>query len=322
MLTKQTKIIAGAALVAIVVGGWLFAKHQATTIAQDRIEGFIIRHDLRGKLTYDDLSASPFGSATLKGVKVKISPAITIGVAALDISDVEMKHEQLRKVAVAAHGAEVPLLAIARDEGGGGPVLHQAIGMGYTTLSGDVSLSLDYDDMKGALSFETAGNIKDAGTWKTKISLEGIDPNSVNTLYNLTNMPSQTTAIGLFAAAGQGLQSLASLTLADADITIDNSGVYKRIVEITDQDLPADTAAVAVRGATVDDMELVKAGMAPSEASAVHAALDNWTNKGGALRLTTNLSQPLPLFRNGNLLTPAFTSLGGFLSVTRSRISN
>jgi hypothetical protein len=321
--TKQTKIIAGAAIVILVGGGWLFAKHQATSIAQDRIDGWIIRHDLRGKVAYDDLSASPFGSATLTGVKVKVSPTITIGVASLDVSDLEMKYDQLRSVNIAARGMQVPLLAIAREQplaAGGG--LREAVGMGYTTLTGDLSVALRYEDTKGTISFETTADFEDAGSWKVNVSLGGIDPSGIDALNGIASASAQTNGMDILAAAGQGVRSLASLNLTEADVSIDTSGVHRRELEVTNHDVPPDGATSDIRGVIVDEMALVKAGMAPSEASEARTAVDSWFKKGGSLRIVTNLSQPLPLFRNGNFFTPAFDSLAGYLTATKSRISN
>lgn len=323
MMTKQNKIAAaaGAAILVMIGGGWLFAKHQATSIAQDQIDGFIIRHDLRGKIAYDDLSASPFGSISLSGVKLKLSPANIISIASLDISHVEMKYDQLRSITLAARGAEIPLLSIAREQGNADAALRGAIGMGYTTLKGDLGLSLRYEDVKGTLSVETTGTVTDAGSWTAKLSLGNIDPTSVSTLYNMANVPAQANPFAILAAAGQGLQGLASVSLAEADVAIDNAGLYKRDQEITARDLPQEGTGAEAKPA-LDEMELVKAGMAPSEASSALAAVDGWMRKGGALKIKTNLAQPLPLFRNANLMLPAFNSPAGFLAATKSSISN
>ena len=324
MMTKQKKIAAAAsaAFILLVGGGWQFAKHQATNIAQDNIDGFIIRHDLRGKIAYDDLSASPFGSVTLSGVKLKLSPTNSVSIAALDISNVEMKYDQLRSVTLAARGTEIPLLAIAREQRGVDAGLRTMIGMGYTTLKGDLGLSVRYEDMKGILSVETSGNFTDFGAWAAKISLGGIDPNSVSTLYNMANVPAETNPFAILAAAGQGLQGLASVSLAQAEVSIDSSGFYKRDSEVIGYDLPPEGAAAQGPESIVDEMELVKAGMAPSEASTTRAAVDSWVRKGGSLKIKTNLAQPLALFRNANFLMPAFSSPAGYLAATKSSISN
>lgn len=321
MMTKQQKLIAAGAVI-VVLGGWGFAKHQASTIARDKIDGFLIRHNLRDTVSYADLSASPFGSATLSGVKVKVSPTTAITIGALDISDVEMKNDQLHGIAITAGKIEVPLLALAREQQNSDRQIHNAIGMGYTTLTGDISAALRYDDQKGMVALQTTGEVKDAGSWKVKFRMGGVDATTVNTLYGLANAPAQTKGLAWLALAGQGLQGLAAISLAEADVTVDNSGMYKRNTEITNLELPSDGNPAGMQEKFLNEEDLVRAGMAPSEAQASRATLDNWLKKGGSLRVATNLIQPLPLLRNGNLSTPAFDSPASYLVATKSRISN
>jgi hypothetical protein len=318
MTTKQKTLIAAGAVAVILVGGWLYAQHRATAVARDVVDGFIIRHDLRGQVSYDALSASPFGSMSVSGVRIKLSPTTAITLSSLDISDLESKHDQLSSVSLEASGVEVPVLAMARDKASGLD-LRDALGLGYTKLSGRASLALHYDDMKGSASIESAGEMKDAGSWKAKISLAGIDPNSVNALSGMADGHAQANGLARLLAAGQGL---ASLMLVEADVSLDNAGIHKREVTLTDQDLPPDGSAGPAPIAGLDETQLVRDGMAPSDAAATHAALQTWMNKGGQIKIATTLSQPLPLFRNGNLFAPSFDGLAGFLAATKSRISD
>lgn len=320
MNTNQ-KIIGGvgAALV-VVVGGWLFAKHQATSIAHDKIDGFIIRNNLREVVSYADLSASPFGSVSLSGVKVKISPAAAVVVGSLDISDIKMKNDQLYGISLAAKRTELPVLQLARENPRDSS-LREAVGLGYTTLTGDLSVAVDFDDAKGTLAFETTGEVKEAGGWKAKLRLAGIDAQAVALLSQMAASGGKMNGLEMMASAGMQLQRLATVSLAEADFSVDNGGLYKRNQDLTSAEMPVEgNAAAPVSG--IDESDLVRAGMAPSEAIATKGAVDNWLKKGGSLRVAANLSQPLPLFRNANFFTPAFDSPAGYLVATKSKISN
>ena len=197
-----------------------------------------------------------------------------------------------------------------------------AVGLGYTALTGNISLAFHYDDQKETLLLDTAADIKDTGRWKFKVRLGGISPNTVNVLCNLANSTQQTNGLALLGLAGQSLQELGTLSLVEASTTVDISGLYKRLNEITDSEMPQDKVSSPLTNVSFDETELVRAGMAPSEAHAAHVAIDNWTKEGGSLQASTNLAQPLPLFIAGNLLTPAFTNFSGFLAASKIKISN
>lgn len=312
----------GLGAVALLAGGaWAFASHQATTIARDKVDGFIVRNNLRDKVSYADLSASPLGSATLTGVKISLSPAAAIKIGSLEISDVEMKNDLMERISVSAKSAEIPLLAMARQRFLGS-TFDDAIGLGYTTLTGDVAVAARLDEDKGMLHFETSGEMRDAGSWKFKIDLGGISAKMIGSLTALSQSAQNENAYAL--AADEGLRGLGHLTLSRAELTLDNTGLRKRFGEVTDLDLPPDGNAQDAPQGPIDNDEtrLVQAGMSPAEAHAARTAVTNWMKNGGSITVATNLDTPLPLFQHGNLFAPAFDGVGGFLVATRSKITN
>lgn len=319
MTNNKVLIGAGAAMV-VLVGGWFLAKQQAASTARDRIDGFLIRNNLRDTVSYDGLSASPFGSVKLSGVKLKLSPAATVAVDSLALSGIEMKNDQLRGLDVEADGIDVPLLAMTRADRHRDGQSAELIGLGYINLTGKISLSMHYDDQKQTIAFETAGDVKDAGAWKLKLGLGGVDSRAVAALSGLNASAAQANPLALLGMAGQGLQYLGSLTLSVAEISVDNSGLTKRQAQLPDQPLPPEGPAPV--GKSFNETELVHAGMAPSEAQAARQAVDTWLAKGGTLKLASNLSQPMPLFIGGNLFTPAIDGVPRYLAATKSRISN
>jgi len=323
-LAANGKIISaslGAAV--IVVGGvWLFAAHQATVIAKDKVEGFIVHYNLSETLSYDDVSASPFGSVTITGVKARISPNTTIKVASLNISDVEIKNDNIQSINLSAKSFELPLPVLARDQHMS-PMIYDAIGMGYTTLIGDLTTAVRFDDNKKTLVLETSGDIRDVGDWKFKIALGEVSLTGFGSLYNLSQMTKHGNAFAELEASGKALQYLAELTLSEAKLTVDDSAYRKRSREVTNFDIPQDDSdQETLNEMPVDETELVRAGMLPSEAKATHEAMNSWLRDGGSLHIMSNLDRPLSLFRNGSIFAPVFDTPAHYLAVTKSKISN
>ena len=83
------------ALVGLAGSGWLFAKNQANITAKDRIDGFLIRHDLRRTVAYGDVSGSPFGFATLSDVRITMSPSAVAKAGSLTVSEIEMDGDMI-----------------------------------------------------------------------------------------------------------------------------------------------------------------------------------------------------------------------------------
>lgn len=311
------KLIAGGLVLVVAALGWVWAGHQATKVAKDQIDGFLIRNGLAGDIRYQDLSASPFGTATLKGVSVMAASANPILLGKVQISDVELKGEQLRGISLSADTVEIPLLAFARQQRNLNDTLRDAIGLGYDAVRGEASLAVRYDDVRGTVSLQTSGSLNDAGGWKAKVVLGGISTNTVNELYTLAANARQLGGLALFGLLGQAGDALARTALVEMDLGVDNGGWFKRAAQVPDTGVPV--AAVSSSG--VDETQLVKAGMGPSDAHALRQKLDTWVSKGGALRVTSSLSQPLPLFR-GSILQPNFDGLAGFVVAARLNVTN
>lgn len=318
-----------AAMVVLIGGGWAFAKHQATAIAKDRIDGFLIRYNLRTNLTYDDISASPFGSATLSGVAAKDFRGNTVvKIGSLDISDIEMKGDIPQGLNLSAKSVEVPFLALSKGEYPD-PVTANLVGMGYTTLRGDVSLAGRINDKENTFSVETKGDVRDLGSWKVKLTLGGVSTAPLSASFGMGSpQTDQSDPLATLGTALTGLSALAQqITLVEAALTVDDSGYFKRNREIADADLPPDDAArpVPILSMPVDESALVRAGISPSEAKADREAMESWITKGGVIRIESNLDHPAPLFTNRNFLggpSLAFDSPAAFFAAAKMKISN
>ena len=326
MATKQQKIVAAVAgALIVVVGGWAYAKHAAGNVARDQIEGFIVRQDLGREVRYGGIAASPFGSVTMSDLQIQIGPNSTVKIAALDISGLDIRDSRVYAVRLVAHDAEYPLLDAARDRVlPASPELNEMIGLGFSRLTGEVSVDIRYDDKQESLSFDTGGDIKDAGGWKARIVLNGIDPNLVTTLYSLPELQAKAGGLGLLAAAATGFNAAAKVTLSGAEITLDNSGISKRGRRIASDSYPSDAKSGTGRGSNLTEMALVRAGMAPSKAKSSVTSYQSWLRDGGKLAVKASLDRPLPLFRIGpfGIPTPVYDDSAAWLAAAKAEITN
>lgn len=321
--TKNQAIAAACAAVVLLGGGWMYAKHQATAAARDQIDGFLVRRNLSGQVSYTDVSASPFGTATISGVEIKSGPRAPIKIASLDVSDLNLRGDKVYGIHLAVNQADFPVLDMARDDGKLNSTTAEMLGLGYKRLVVNALINFDYDDKKEALEVEMGGDLKDAGKWKAKVRLSGLDPMLVNTLYNLPEAQANGGALGLFATAMQGMGSLTRVAIAEVTLMIDNKEYHDRQREITSADYPTENTASTI-STDVGEAALVRAGMIPSQAKNSVAAFQSWLRDGGVIHLATSIDRPLPLLKPSNGLMPAlaFDSPASFLAAAKMQITN
>ncbi len=323
---KISKKIASALVLGALVaagGGWVLARQHATAQARDLIDGFLIREGVSDKVTYADISASPFGSVSLLGVTMTLSPDVVFRATSVDVSDIAFQGGELRKARVSISSADVPVLAMARADRYN-QALRAAVSLGYTSLRGDVSLLLDYDDQRQSLLLETSGTVGDAGGWTARVRVEGIDPSIVSMARRMASSR-DVNPLAFMGSAMQNMDMLFRIALAEADVTIDNSGIRRREREIVATDVPRTGEASAQRHPPLDPTALIRAGMTPEAARMSATAAGVWMKDGGRLRMVTGLARPLPLFKRGNgfaPILPAFDTTESFLTMTKATISN
>ena len=309
------------ARVGLAGSGWLFAKNQANITAKDRIDGFLIRHDLRRTVAYGDVSGSPFGFATLSDVRITMSPSAVAKAGSLTVSEIDMDGDMILGLRLTAQSVEVPLLKLAQDNPRDNS-LHHAIGLGYTTLNGSIDISFRIDDEKGVLSLDTSGDADEAGSWKLRLKLGGFDGGTLNSLYEITKSTGGEVVQKFLEIAIKGAEAITKLTLVEASLSLENSDYFQRSNDIPIADIPPDGGSAAPRVAAINDTELVRGGMNPSEAREAVMSIDEWVKEGGALQIESNLTQPVPLFKQGNLFSPTFDSIGKYLAATKSKITH
>lgn len=325
---KQALVIGAAALLVLSGTGYVFAKHQATAIAKNRIDGFLNRTGLASSFTYTDISASLLGSVTLSGVTVKRPGLGVIGkVAFLEVSGIKTNGDALVAANLAATAFEIPIVGVARQYREV-PIITAAMGLGYATLKGDLSLSVVFDDEKKTFSFSTKGNVRDLGTVDANVKFGGISSSLVGALIAMIQSEQQSATLELMTGRIAALQRVMQATLMDADVAIDNVGWFAREREITALNMPGTDSEVSApspgdfKAAMV---ELERVGVDPTNAKAAIESAWKWSAVGGALRITTHIGEPIPLLRSsGSFGGQAFTfdSVPKFLAVTKAKVSN
>jgi hypothetical protein len=317
---NRKRIAIGVGVVGVLlIGGWLYGCHAAAAIAKEKVDGFLIKTNLNNQFTYGEISATPFGSITISDAKIVVSPGTIVKIGSVGISDLKIKGEIPQRFSLSLKSAEIPVLAMARAQRDA--TFNEAIGLGYTNVTADFQISAGFDDTNGTLNLETDGAVHDAGGWKFKLEFGGINPQILAVLGALGNDSKQNPA-GLFGMADQVVAMLGNLSLNQADFSIDNAGYFKRVSAITDKDFPSDTdSSSASFNPAVDQAELIRAGMSPSDAETARNAVQNWVKKGGTLRVATNLNGPLKLFQ-GSVMAPAFNGWPGFVAAAHLKITN
>jgi hypothetical protein len=313
--------VTGLAVVAAM--GWLPSSHVATQRAKDIVDGFLIRHDLQKEVAYADLSASPLGTVAISGVTITLpNNAEPVRIKTLKISDLRYRNDLVEAGRIRAESTELPALAFARGEKSRNSMWQDFVALGYetVTLNADVKASLD----GSAMTLESSGDARDIGSWSVKLGLGGINVPALESLAQTAMSANKGNVLGQLALAGSAIEALSGLTLISTELELDNSGVLKRAHAYPAEETPVDVVKEQVAAEnTTQQMQLIKAGVAPSDAQAMVKASSAWENKGGTIKLKTKLNRPLPLI-TGNILTGnffAFSSAAEFLAATKAEVS-
>jgi hypothetical protein len=337
---RKPAILGVIAVLFLTCVGWFVAGHYATKAARDGVDGFLIRQNLKGVVSYQNISASPFGKTTLTGVLVKID-GIPVKCDEVRLSGIDTDNDVPRGMDVVLSGLDIPALDFARS---GNEAAAFFAGLGYTSLHGRLGFSYSLSD-KGELSVKTSCDASQAGSWKLKLDLSGIDSDILSALAMTPNVmadvsgglsgtsggPSGRSPFGSswntpFSSIGVGVQLLKAATavkLAGLELAVDDSGIYDRMNKLTVENVPSGRNSAGINpGTVVDETSLVKAGMGPSVAKETAAKIKEWLEKGGGISLSTSLDHPLALMHPGGMMIPepAFDSFASFLVKTKAKV--
>lgn len=96
MNTNKKYAAIGAAVVGVAVIGWFALSHVATSRAEESIHAFLAKHDLRQTVSWKNLSASPFGTVTIKDIAIRQSRDGMLHVRHVQLSDFVDNADQKR----------------------------------------------------------------------------------------------------------------------------------------------------------------------------------------------------------------------------------
>lgn len=167
-MDKQKKLLAAGGVAALVlIGGWVLASSVATSRAEDALYGVLDQYKLRDAIQWQDLSASPFGTATLKGVVIRSGQgksAEKMAIQRLVLSDVDNSPERKRlRIEVSGVADESGFSPLARTD-----VLQAAGRTDLPPFSFTFSVDLNGGADAGALHV----SLDQPKAFKTEASLE------------------------------------------------------------------------------------------------------------------------------------------------------
>lgn len=307
---RRVGAIAGGALAVLIGISWLYAKHQATIIAHNQIDSFLNGSGLASYITYQSVSASPFGSATLRGVAIESGNGTKMDVRSLSISNITKSDGQVTGGTITVTGFDIPALQFLRaDTGSGDSISTNALfanflTFGYIDVTGNAIFSVHPGDMANTYRIESSGNIRDAGTWRLSVGLGNVP----STLSSGISQLSATSSMTALLSAIPTFESFANINLVGMKLTINDAQFHDRSASLTLQATPSDRRVFVFW--PVNRVRLVQNGVSSDTANQIVKAFYGWQNDGGTLRISTHLNQPLPLMTMSNSDNPL---LNGFL---------
>lgn len=299
--------VAGIAVLILAGGGWFYAQHHATEVAKERVDGALARFGLVRAITYENISASPFGSVTLDGIKISSPMTGNVQIGSLTLSRYDVQEDQFKGIEGSIKKIDLPVLAMARA-GSGNYRLQELVGLGYKSVSLDTKFAADFDAETQAWTIASSGSAEDLGGWSIDLTLE---PTSVAaSSFDLFQSNPMTAGFGMLGA-------FRGIGISKASITLDNSGYAERSAEI-----PSDSMPPSEGGSGVNYAFLLKArGFPPEQAEQAHKALQEWQTKGGKLRLDANPDRPVSLAGGLISFAPDVNPLVNYIYQTNSKVT-
>lgn len=317
--------IGALALIVLAGGAFLFTRHQQGAATQDQVNAFLIRAGLEPFVTSQSQSVSLLGATTLSGVTIKDSTgAVVAHIDSIDVADLKLNGAVPQSMKLTAHGITVPVLQLARrvkDE-----VSQALIGVGYSVLAGDMTINLVDDDASGVLRLDVQGTGNDLGDGELHLVLDHVDAGAIAAIGQVVEAQRSGGPLAAAAAAMMVRQKIKDARLVSVSARIDDTGYHARITALPATGTPPGalgTTPPAIRP-PMSEADLVRAGLAPSEAKDALAAITRFQTQGGTLRISSTVDHPLALFNGGGFLGPSFAydSPAQLLAAAKPKVTN
>jgi len=332
---KTTILVAGGAVaaLALVVGGGAFAWWTATKEARDRIDAFLIRSNLVNVVSYDSVSATPFGTVKVSDLRVTVAPGAEIRIGKVKLADLSFDGNRLESAEVEADGISIPVKELAKTRAQFMPWLRELVGLGYDNLKGSISAEIQFDDDDKRLQISLEGEGDDAGSWSVRTSLANVSPAGMDALSALITDPASLAGAAFRSVLGAPPASIAEIQIGEIKGSLDNGELHAREKAIPDRALPPDLGTPEVIE-WIPEEQLVRAGMVPSAAKDTRTSVIRWMQNGGKVTFATDIKKPVPLYKGGsrgdsdplrillgqNQAEFAFPTLAAFVAATNLKI--
>jgi hypothetical protein len=322
-MAKNKAILTGGIAVAAVVvlagGGWLVAGKMASAQARTEVDSYVARNNLQDKVRMAEVTATPFGDATIHGMSIAAGPSTTMTIGTLKLSDIIRQGDRLLAIRVVAEDVVMPLEGAVKDNLISAGSVQPLLALGDKEARGNLNFAYAYDPAQSTLSLSEEGTARHAGALNFSIRLVQVPAAVMDALYSAPEAGRTGGAMALMMLGMQVMQSAGPLALAELTFSVDNGPLRRR--------QPASAvAAPPVVSAETGTRQLMAAGMPEAQARTAAQAGESWLKEGGTLRLATHLDAPLPLLRPnpGNRfmpMAPVFDSPQSFLALTKATVT-
>lgn len=324
MQLLKNKYLIAATIVVVLACTYLVLNNYAVGYATDRIESFLIKNNLNGKVKYESISASIFGSACINDVTISDSIA-DVKIRSICVSDISEEKGSITSLSVSVSGCNVPLATIAGKNPylarGVNKPIYRLLAIGATDLVCNIMMDYDYDPEDQVATMSISSNASELGSVSTHYNFDHVRRSIFDHYTGGSGASSNAVDINLFAGLAllEKASSLSSARLVEYRVAINNEPYMERFNQVKTVSTPEDKSRWRDLVPPLSNERLVKNGMLPSDAVEFVSVYNKWKARGGEVEFSSDLKRPLPL---GEIFTSTATrGLEGFFGVTNSRTS-
>lgn len=279
-------------LVGVGVGGWFVACAIATQAAKDHLETSVIGTPYEGMVSYDKLSATPFGAFEATNMRIGDpagDPAFVMSAEKV----VGRGHEKGDGISgtfdLTLTGLVMPVQAVARMNNQPLSTYQDLMDMGYDRVSGDMTMSWSYDQDSGDVAMILGIDYDDMMTLNLGLKMAGTDLSSTLELNEIKALPQSQQQAAFAVVLPRIMSENASAKLVSFSLDANFRPFAERYGKENPWFTPNEMAA------SVEPDLFLLAGQSPQEAEISVAAVKAMLLEGKMVRLRTNIKDPLPL---------------------------
>jgi hypothetical protein len=283
------------AVAILATGGWFIACYIATEKTRAVIDESFQNSPYAGAIHYDRISATPFNSVTLSGVHItNPDTGLESYIERVEGSYSPGDDDLSGALTMAFYGIEESIKEIVELDPSQAEHFAPLLELGYDTLRADIELYTSYDQKEGTGTTAVRLKIDDMLDASLELSLASLDLKSAQQFQKVMLLPEEQRKAAAQKIAMQVMFANAGMQLSELKMAFDTSGIYNRMQtsEKWQKQLNREIEAVSQN---VDSSLFILAGQTPEQAEASRQVVIDWISKGGNLRFTTDIKEPMQL---------------------------